>query len=140
MSQNELNVINVLNRGKMNFKKATNKFSCYDALDEEKRMVAEMKNRTKHYDTCLIERMKFDANKKFCEENDYTFLYCVSAPYRGRKRTYIFKPFDLEQHDYDFNWCKLKCPKTTEFRSHRKVNKQVGYIHIKNASVVINHN
>ena len=136
---NEINVIKVLNKGGMNFVKATDQYSCYDALDDGKKMIAEMKDRTRHYDSCLIERKKFDANKKFCEENDYRFIYVVSMPYEKRKRTYIFEPFKLEKNDYDFKWDKLKCPKTTEFRSRRRVNKRVGFMHIKDASGVVNH-
>lgn len=136
---NEINVIKVLNKGGANFKKAEDQYSCFDAEDGDKKMIAEMKDRKKHYDSCLIERKKFDANKKYCEENGYRFIYVVSMPYEGRKRTYIFEPFKLEKNDYDFKWDKLKCPKTTEFRSKRRVNKQVGFMDIKDASGVVNH-
>ena len=136
---NEINIINLLNRGGANFKKAEDQYSCFDAFDDDKKVIAEMKDRKKHYDSCLIERKKFDSNKTYCQENGYRFIYVVSMPYNNKKRTYIFDPLKLEKENYDFGWEKKKCPKTTEFRSKRKINKKVGYIDIKDALGVLNH-
>ena len=92
---NEIKVINLLNQRGMKFKKAEDQYSCFDAFDDDKKFIAEMKHRTKYYDSCLIERKKFDSNKIYCKENGYRFIYVVSMPYEDRTRTFIFEPFKI---------------------------------------------
>ena len=78
---NEKELINLLNSGdEYNFVAMDDKFSRYDAFDTENGIMLEIKCRNKHYDDTLLERRKFDWNKKYALDNDLEFMYAVSIP------------------------------------------------------------
>ena len=105
---NEKELINLLNSGdEYNFVAMDDKFSRYDAFDTENGIMLEIKCRNKHYDDTLLERRKFDWNKKYALDNDLEFMYAVSMPYKSGHRIYLFDPINMEDcGEYDFKWKK----------------------------------
>jgi hypothetical protein len=133
---NEAKVIELLNKAQYNFEKMDDKFSRYDAFDPDLGVMLEIKCRKKHYDDTLLEKIKYDWNKQFAIDNSFEFLYAVSMPDKeGDHNIYLFNPIDLEGAEYDFGWHTKKLPKNTAFRGREWVDKEVGYLHIKDALV-----
>ena len=80
---NENKVIKALNSMKYNFEPMDDRFSRYDAFDKEHGIMLEIKCRNKHYPDTLIEKMKYDWNKNFAEENNLEFFtqyQCLTNP------------------------------------------------------------
>ena len=130
---NENKVIKALNSMKYNFEPMDDRFSRYDAFDKEHGIMLEIKCRNKHYSDTLIEKMKYDWNKNFAEENNLEFWYAVSMPNKpGSHTIYIFDPANLEAEEdgYDFKWHIKKLPENTEFKGSQWIDKEVGYLHI----------
>ena len=133
---NENKVIKALNSMKYNFVPMDDKFSRYDAFDKEHGIMLEIKCRNKYYPDTLIEKIKFDWNKKFAEENKLEFWYAVAMPNKpGGHTIYIFDPANLEAEEegYDFKWHIKKLPENTEFQGSQWIDKEVGYLHIDDA-------
>jgi hypothetical protein len=130
---NEDKIIKALNSMSYNFKPMDDKFSRYDAFDEDKGIMLEIKCRNKHYPDTLIEKIKYDWNKNFAEENNLEFWYAVSMPNKpGSHTIYIFDPANLEAEEegYDFKWHIKKLPEKTEFQGSQWIDKEIGYLHI----------
>ncbi len=130
---NEDKIIKALNGLEYNFEPMDDKFSRYDAFDKEHGIMLEIKCRNKHYPDTLIEKMKFDWNKKFAEENNLEFWYAVSMPHKaGTHKIFIFDPANLEadKDGFDFKWHIKKLPQNTEFQGSQWIDKEVGYLHI----------
>ena len=110
----------------------TNKeYLWFDAYDGNKNFY-EYKDRGKHYDDALIEFNKFATNIMFARQMGYRFLYVM----RMEGKTYIFNISDLESREYNFKWEWRTMPKKTEFADTDPIEKYVGYVNIKDASLV----
>lgn len=105
-------------------------YSVYDA--EEERYIAELKIRKKHYPDCLIEFDKYRNNLEYSGEIDKEFLYVVATT----TDIYVFNVTKLTDNGYDFKWEWKNLPRNSEFGGYAdKIDKQIGYINIKDASV-----
>jgi hypothetical protein len=136
---NEKELIKLLNSGdEYNFVAMDDKFSRYDAFDTKNGIMLEIKCRNKHYDDTLLEKMKFDWNKKYAQDNDLEFMYAVSMPYKSGHRIYLFDPIVMEDEgEYDFKWHTRKLPAQTEFSRNEWIDKEVGYLNVKDALAVL---
>ena len=63
--------------GLVQSKKKFSRWDCYDVYGFNR---IELKCRKKHYDTILIERIKYDAMIKTCDEHLDTPLFIASTP------------------------------------------------------------
>ena len=130
---NEDKIIKALNGLEYNFEPMDDKFSRYDAFDKEHGIMLEIKCRKSHYSDTMIEKMKYDWNKKFAEKHNFQFWYAVSMPDRkSGSVVYVFDPANLEEEEegYDFKWHIKKLPQNTEFKGSEWIDKEVGYLHI----------
>ena len=135
---NEEKLIDLLNSGNdYNFVAMDDKFSRYDAFDTENGIMLEIKCRSKHYDDTLLEKIKYDWNKQYAEKNDLEFMYAVSMPFKGGHNIYLFDPLIMEEENYDFKWHTKKLPAKTHFASKEWIDKEVGYLNIEEALVVL---
>jgi hypothetical protein len=134
---NEATVIKLLNKAQYNFEPMDGKFSRYDAFDPEQGLMLEIKCRNKHYDDTMMEKIKYDWNVEFAEENDFIFLYAVTMPTDGGDKLYLFDPKAMDAEGYDFKWHTKKLPAKTEFGGSEWIDKEVGYLHIDDAFVSI---
>ena len=137
---NEDKIIKALNGLEYNFEPMDDKFSRYDAFDKEHGIMLEIKCRNKHYPDTLIEKMKYDWNKNFAREHKLEFWYVVSMPNKTNSHiVYVFDPANLEDEEegYDFKWHTKKLPQNTEFQGSQWIDKEVGYLHIDDASITI---
>jgi len=137
---NESKVIEALNNLQYNFEPMDDKFSRYDAFDKEHGIMLEIKCRNKYYPDTIIEKIKYDWNKKFAKENNFEFWYAVSMPDNSsgspvNQIVYVFDPANMEdeKEGYDFKWHTKKLPKNTEFKGRNWIDKEVGYLHIDDA-------
>ena len=133
---NEKKIIKALNSLSYDFEPMDDKFSRYDAFDKERGIMLEIKCRNKHYSDTLLEKMKYEWNKKFAKEHDLDFLYAVSMPTNRVNNyiVYIFDPINMEEIDeYDFKWHIKKLPQNTKFKGREWIDKEVGYLHIDDA-------
>ena len=137
MTENK--VIEVLNNIGYSFEPMSDKFSRYDAFDKDKGIMLEIKCRNKHYPDTMMEKMKYDWNKEFAKEHDFEFLYAVTMPTGSCKSCLcLFDPVNMEEEEeYDFRWHVKKLPENTEFRGRNWIDKEVGYLHIKDALVAL---
>lgn len=106
-------------------RKRMSKWDCY-SIDNKYRI--ELKCRTKHYNTLLLEKMKYDAMIKTCSEHRDTPLYICSTP----KNVYCFNLYTVEP-EWEVNY---KNPATTHFNNRRKVAKEVAYLNVIDATVL----
>ena len=133
---NEKTVIDMLNNLQYSFEAMDDKFSRYDAFDKKNGIMLEIKCRNKYYPDTIIEKMKYEWNKQFALEHDFEFFYVVSMPDNKTKNNiiYAFDPINLdEEEEYDFKWHTKKLPKNTEFSGRNWIDKEVGYLNIKDA-------
>ena len=100
--------------------KPTDQFSYRDGYSPKYDLTIELKCRQKHYDTLLIEKMKWD---KLVKHN--RVRYINSTPIG------IFS-FDLKDIPEPM-WMEWDMPKTTEFDMSQKVPKLVGMLFIQQA-------
>jgi hypothetical protein len=98
----------------------TDQFSYRDAYSPKHDLTIELKCRHKHYDTLLIEKMKWDKLVKHKEVR-----YISSTPIG------IFA-FDLKSIPEPM-WVSMDMPHTTEFEDRDKVGKLVGFLFIQQA-------
>ena len=105
--------------------RSRNKFARWDCYDINGFNRMELKSRTRHYNTLLIERPKFDALIKKCKDNIDTPLYVCYTP----KAIYIWNLFRVNL-DWETN---TRNPKNTYFGGSEKVEKEVAYLDIKDA-------
>ena len=134
----EDDVIKLLNVGHYNFVRMDEKFSRYDAFDADNGIMLEIKCRRKHYDDTIIEKPKYDWNKKYAKDNGFEFMYAVTMPTEGGDILYLFDPIAMEEHeDYDFGWETRKLPAQTDFNWKEWIDKEVGYLHINDAMITL---
>jgi len=133
---NDEKIIEALNSLNYDFELMDDKFSRYDAFDKERGIMLEIKCRNKHYPDTLLERRKYDWNKKFAKDHDLDFLYAVSMPTTKPNNyvVYVFDPINMEEiDDYDFKWHTKKLPQNTEFKGREWIDKEVGYLNVDDA-------
>jgi len=136
MTEND--IIKLLNHSKeYNFIAMHDKFSRYDAFDEDTGVMLEIKCRKKHYDDTMLEKMKYEWNKNYAEEHDFEFIYAVSMPCEEGHTIYLFDPINMEEEEYDFQWHTKKLPANTEFRGSNWIDKEVGYLHVDDALLTL---
>lgn len=92
----------------------------------------EVKSRCTRYTSWVIEKMKADANLLNAFNLNKMFLYITE--YNGR--AYIWNVTKLAQDNYDFKWETRKMPATTEFENNQFVDKEVGYLYDKDATII----
>ena len=98
----------------------TTTYSFRDGYSSDLKLSIELKCRRRHYDYLLIEKSKYDkliSNKRM--------RYINSTP-QG-----IFS-FNLKKIE-EPNWWVEEMPATTDFDRCKRVNKEVGYLNIKDA-------
>ena len=92
----------------------------------------EVKSRCTRYSSWIIEKMKVDANLLYAFSLNKMFLYITE--YNGR--AYVWNISKMADNHYDFNWETRKMPATTEFENNKFVDKEVGYLYEKDATVI----
>ena len=92
----------------------------------------EIKSRDTRYDSWIIEKMKADANLLYAFSQAKMFLYITE--YKGT--AYVWNITKMADNHYDFNWETRKMPATTEFENNKFVDKEVGYLYEKDATVL----
>ena len=100
--------------------KETSTFSHKDGYSDDLKLSVELKCRRRHYDNLLIERSKYESllrNKRM--------RYINSTP-QG-----VFS-FNLKKIEEPTWWIE-EMPATTDFNRYKIVNKEVGYLSIKDA-------
>jgi hypothetical protein len=85
----------------------------------------ELKCRHTHYDTLLIEEMKYRKLITQAAERDLTPFYINSTP----EGVFSFDLMDVAEPEWFSHWM----PATTEFARSNKVSKLVGYLPIEEA-------
>ncbi len=134
---NETKIIKALNALEYKFEPMNDKFSRYDAFDKEHGIMLEIKCRKVFYADTIIEKMKYDWNKKFADDHNLEFWYAVSMPNPEHGSVvYVFDPVNLDEEDeegYNFKWHTKKLPANTEFKGSDWISKEVGYLHIDDA-------
>ena len=104
---------------------ARNQFSKWDCYSPKTRMRVELKCRRTHYDTLLIEKKKYVALMgKAIKNNDFP-LYINSTP----EGVYVFYLHKLPEPE----WFTKNMPETTDFGRRNWVEKEVGFLNIKDA-------
>ena len=100
----------------------------YDAFDCISVMAGhyiELKCRHTHYDTLLIEEMKYRKLITQAAERDLTPYYINSTP----QGVFSFDLMDVPEPEWSVGWM----PATTEFSRNHKMEKLVGYLPIEEA-------
>jgi hypothetical protein len=106
---------------------SNDKMSQWDCYSPSHFHRIELKCRGSHYEELLIEKKKYNNLHKRCSSNIDSPIYINSTP-KGIYR------FDL----FDFNpeWQIQSHNKTTEFEDNKKIEKEVGFLQIRNAEVL----
>lgn len=105
--------------------KSEGTYDAFDCISEKAGHFIELKCRHTHYDTLLIEKMKYDKLLNESRMRDLIPFYICSTP-QG-----IFS-FDLANLD-EPEWLTHKMPATSEFPNRAKIDKVVGYFSIDDA-------
>jgi hypothetical protein len=100
-------------------------FDAYDCISKQAGHYIELKCRATHYDTLLIEEMKYRKLITQAAERDLVPYYINSTPLG----IYSFDLMDLAEPV----WYVHYLPATTEFEKIGKVDKLVGYLPIEEA-------
>ena len=100
-------------------------FDSYDCISRQAGHYIELKCRARHYDTLLIEEMKYRKLITQAAERDLVPYYINSTPLG----IYSFDLMDLPEPV----WYVHYLPATTEFEKIGKVDKLVGYLPIEEA-------
>jgi hypothetical protein len=100
-------------------------YDSYDCISRQAGHYIELKCRARHYDTLLIEEMKYRKLITQAAERDLVPYYINSTPLG----IYSFDLMDLTEPV----WYVHYLPATTEFEKIGKVDKLVGYLPIEEA-------
>ena len=100
-------------------------YDAYDCISRQAGHYIELKCRATHYDTLLIEEMKYRKLITQAAERDLVPYYINSTPLG----IYSFDLMDLPEPV----WYVQYLPATTEFEKIGKVDKLVGYLPIEEA-------
>lgn len=100
-------------------------YDTYDCTSEKAAHYIELKCRQTHYETLLIEEMKYRKLITQAAERDLIPFYINSTPLG----IYAFDLMDIPEP----NWYSQPMPMTTEFANKEKTYKLVGYLAIEEA-------
>ena len=100
-------------------------FDSFDCISQAAGHYIELKCRHTHYETLLIEEMKYRKLITQAAERDLIPFYINSTP----KGVFSFDLMDLAEPEWVSHWM----PATTEFSRSNKVSKLVGYLPIEEA-------
>lgn len=100
-------------------------FDSFDCISEKAGHYIELKCRYTHYDTLLIEEMKYRKLITQAAERDLIPFYINSTP----EGIYSFDLMDVPEPE----WVTQRMPATSEFANKSKVDKVVGYFPIEEA-------
>jgi len=98
-------------------------FDSFDCISKLAGHYIELKCRNTHYDTLLIEEMKYRKLITQAAERDLIPFYINSTP----EGVFSFDLMDLAEPE----WVKHWMPATTEFARSNKISKLVGYLPIE---------
>ena len=98
-------------------------FDSFDCISRLAGHYIELKCRNTHYDTLLIEEMKYRKLITQAAERDLIPFYINSTP----EGVFSFDLMDLAEPE----WVKHWMPATTEFARSNKISKLVGYLPIE---------
>ena len=105
--------------------KAPGIYDAFDCISLSASHYIELKCRYTHYDTLLIEEMKYRKLITQAAERDLIPFYINSTP----KGVFSFDLMDVPEPEWVSHWM----PATTEFSRSQKVSKLVGYLAIEEA-------
>ena len=100
-------------------------YDAFDCISEKAGHYIELKCRYTHYDTLLIEEMKYKKLITQSAERDLLPFYINSTP----QGIYSFDLMEIAEP----NWVTQRMPATSEFSNRYKVDKLVGYLDISEA-------
>ncbi len=101
---------------------AVDQFSKWDCVSLRHGFLIELKCRRKHYDTLLIEKIKYDSLTKRAERAGLIPLYINSTP-EGI--------FSFRLNELDLQWeTNTKNPATSHFANRLRIEKTVAYISV----------
>ena len=98
-------------------------FDSFDCISKLAGHYIELKCRHTHYDTLLIEEMKYRKLITQAAERDLIPFYINSTP----EGVFSFDLMDLAEPEWVSHWM----PATTEFTRSNKISKLVGYLPIE---------
>ena len=101
--------------------------SRWDCYSPETYHRIELKCRTVHYDTLLIEKKKYDAMIAKCDDNLDIPIYINSTPSGVyRFNLYIVDPvWEIQYHNT-----------TTEFKNNKKIPKEIALLNVSEAEIL----
>ena len=105
--------------------KAPGIYDAFDCISTIAGHYIELKCRYTHYDTLLIEEMKYRKLITQAAERDLIPFYINSTP----KGVFSFDLMDVPEPEWVSHWM----PATTEFSRSQKISKLVGYLAIEEA-------
>ena len=105
--------------------KAPGIYDAFDCISLSASHYIELKCRYTHYDTLLIEEMKYRKLITQAAERDLIPFYINSTP----KGVFSFDLMDVPEPEWVSHWM----PATTEFARSQKISKLVGYLSIDEA-------
>ena len=105
--------------------KAPGIYDAFDCISVTASHYIELKCRYTHYDTLLIEEMKYRKLITQAAERDLIPFYINSTP----KGVFSFDLMDVPEPEWVSHWM----PVTTEFSRSQKISKLVGYLSIEEA-------
>ncbi len=105
--------------------KAPGIYDAFDCISVSASHYIELKCRYTHYDTLLIEEMKYRKLITQAAERDLIPFYINSTP----KGVFSFDLMDVPEPEWVSHWM----PATTEFSRSNKISKLVGYLPIEEA-------
>ena len=100
-------------------------YDAYDCISRQAGHYIELKCRATHYDTLLIEEMKYRKLITQAAERDLIPFYINSTP----KGVFSFDLMDVPEPEWVSHWM----PATTEFSRSNKISKLVGYLALDEA-------
>ena len=105
--------------------KSEGTFDGFDCISQKAAHFIELKCRHTHYDTLLIEEMKYRKLIAHAKERNLLPFYINSTP----MGIFSFDLSDVAEPE----WVTHKMPATSEFSNRTKVDKLVGYLNIEDA-------
>ena len=100
-------------------------YDAYDCVSKQAGHYIELKCRATHYDTLLIEEMKYRKLITQAAERDLIPFYINSTP----EGLFSFDLMDIPEPV----WFTQQMPATTEFENDNKIDKLVGYLPVEEA-------
>ena len=106
-------------------KNPMSKWDCYSVATAHR---IELKSRKTHYDTLLIEKIKYESLVNKCHENLDLPMYICSTP----KGVYRFNLYLFKNLQWETQWHN----KTTEFSNRNKIPKEVAMLPVIDAEIL----